>query len=565
MGMYGRILLWMLCLIAGAVASTARAEPSSPDVTVQRLSGDASPEAILSGARVAELQPVKSRADVLRADSSEASWWRITSRRAIGAQAEPQLVLTTPYLSRVELWLSGRSVPQTRSLYGSDYDSRYSTRALVFPLPGDVRAGEAFWVRVTSRGAVPMRVSIEPRDEVHRKDLIFVGGRMALLGSTAILLVLALAMWLRVRDANYAMFAVAMVSIMLYLAAVGGEMRFIPGLAQVFGSSSLPQRLVGGVGVIASNVFLWTYMDLRRQMPWAYRLLQALSVVMGVATFGSVLGAGAALTMVANLTILVVASSIVVCSVMLALRGSRPGLVVMVSWIPLAIFSSLRVLQIVGWWSGPEWADHLQSFGFAMAGLLLMLGTTEQMLHLRREHDRVSHIARVDTVTGTLSRGALDRALAETLAQAQHSGTIFSVVFIDVDHFKQVNDVHGHAVGDACLRFIAMRARNHLRASDVLGRYGGDELLAILPGADGTRAREVAAKVHRAVAVRPLMIDGLQLPCTLSLGAAQWRPGERVEELLARADAALYRSKAAGRNCVHLAPGDTPTAEELYV
>jgi diguanylate cyclase (GGDEF)-like protein len=565
MGMFARICLCLLCLLAGAAATPVRAASSKPDVTVQRLPGSATPAAVLSGERDAALQLANARSDLLRPDSSQASWWRITSRRAMVGASEPQLVLTTPYLSRVELWLPGRGAPQTRSLYGSDYDPRYSTRALVFPLPGEVRVGDAFWVRVTTRGAVPMRVSIEPRDRVHRNDLIFVGGRMALLGSTAILLVLAMAMWLRVRDSHYAMFTVAMVSIMLYLAAMGGEMRFIPGLAGIFGSSSLPQRLVGGVGVIASNVFLWTYLDLRRQIPWAYRLLQVLSVVMAVSTFGSALGAGALLTMVANLTILLVASSIVVCSIMLALRGSRPGLVVMVSWIPLAIFSSLRVLQVLGWWSGPEWADHLQSFGFAMGGLLLMLGTTEQMLHLRREHDRVSHIARVDTVTGTLSRGALDRALAEALAHAQHSGTIFSVVFIDVDHFKQVNDVYGHAVGDACLRFIAMRARSHLRASDALGRYGGDELLAILPGADGTRAREVASKIHRAIAVRPLMIDELHLPCTLSLGAAQWRPGERVEDLLARADAALYRSKAAGRNCVHLAPGDTAATEKLYV
>ncbi|MET0288282.1 MAG: diguanylate cyclase [Pseudoxanthomonas sp.] len=565
MGMFGRICGLMLCLLLGAVAAPVRAASQDLDVTVQRLPGAALPQEVLSGARDALLLPAEAQPDVLRPGAPGTSWWRITSRRDMAAEAEPQLVLTAPYLSRVEVWRPGSTIPDSRSLYGSDYDSRYSTRALVFPLAGRVHVGDSVWLRVTTAGAVPMRLSIETRDDVHRSDLAYIGGRMAILGSTAILLVLAMVMWLRVRDPHYALFTVAMISIVLYLTAMGGELRFIPGLAEIFGASSAPQRIVGGVGVIASNMFLWIYMDLPRQMPKTYRLLQALTVAIGISTFGSALVAGKGLTLVANITILLVALTIVASSITLTLRGSRQGVVVMVSWIPLAIFSALRVLQIVGWWSGPEWADHLQSFGFAIGGLLLMLGTTEQMLHLRQEHERVSHIARVDTVTGTLSRGALDRALAESLAHAQHTGTIFSLVFIDVDHFKQVNDVHGHAVGDACLRFIAMRARNHMRSTDVLGRYGGDELLAILPGADGTRAREVAANVHHAVAVRPLMIDELHLPCTLSLGAAQWRPGERIEDTLQRADAALYRSKAAGRNCVHLAPGDNPNAEELLV
>jgi diguanylate cyclase (GGDEF)-like protein len=118
---------------------------------------------------------------------------------------------------------------------------------------------------------------------------------------------------------------------------------------------------------------------------------------------------------------------------------------------------------------------------------------------------------------------------------------------IDVDRFKQVNDAFGHAAGDAVLMTVAELCRSVRRAGDVMGRFGGDELIAILPGTDEQAALGLAHRLIRAVSARPTVIDGHQVPVTLSIGAADSGGDEPLIAVLARADAALYRAKAFGR------------------
>jgi diguanylate cyclase (GGDEF)-like protein len=122
------------------------------------------------------------------------------------------------------------------------------------------------------------------------------------------------------------------------------------------------------------------------------------------------------------------------------------------------------------------------------------------------------------------------------------------VVFVlfDLDHFKAVNDTHGHHVGDAVLRAVADILREASRASDLAGRWGGEELLAILPRADLRGARLFADRVRASVAE----LDDLPCQVTVSAGMAEWTRGQDVKAVLARADAKLYEAKRAGRNRV---------------
>jgi diguanylate cyclase (GGDEF)-like protein len=120
---------------------------------------------------------------------------------------------------------------------------------------------------------------------------------------------------------------------------------------------------------------------------------------------------------------------------------------------------------------------------------------------------------------------------------------------VDVDHFKELNDRHGHLAGDAALCALAERFRERLRAEDVVGRFGGEEFVIALPDADAEGAARVAEAVRAAVADRPVAIADMELTLTVSVGFAAWQDDE-LEPLLARADRALYAAKAAGRNCV---------------
>jgi diguanylate cyclase (GGDEF)-like protein len=129
----------------------------------------------------------------------------------------------------------------------------------------------------------------------------------------------------------------------------------------------------------------------------------------------------------------------------------------------------------------------------------------------------------------------------------------------DLDHFKQINDGFGHPAGDAVLREVARRMTSVLRASDAMGRYGGEEFLAVLSGTDGAGALRVAERLRQTISGEPIRVGTVELDVTCSFGVAVSRSGHTtVEALVAAADAALYRAKRAGRNRVELADDDAP-------
>ncbi len=163
--------------------------------------------------------------------------------------------------------------------------------------------------------------------------------------------------------------------------------------------------------------------------------------------------------------------------------------------------------------------------------------------------------ARTDALTGILNRGAIVRRLGEELARAVREHTTLSVGMIDIDHFKRVNDTYGHAAGDVVLQEVVRRALSVARPYDVIGRFGGEEFLVIVPNTGSAEAEDVLERMRVAVAGSPLRIDGQELTVTVSVGGATSR-GEAVDQLIVRADDELYRAKEAGRNRVCMADRD---------
>lgn len=159
-----------------------------------------------------------------------------------------------------------------------------------------------------------------------------------------------------------------------------------------------------------------------------------------------------------------------------------------------------------------------------------------------------------DALTGCFTRGhALDVIDAE-LRRARRSQTPVSMIMFDLDHFKDVNDRHGHLCGDAVLSAVGKRMKEVLRGSDLKCRYGGEEFLVLLPETPLHGARRVAETLRKEIAERPVPWSGEALTITASFGLAQTLPGEvNVQAVIARADQALYRAKDDGRNCVRIA------------
>ncbi len=170
---------------------------------------------------------------------------------------------------------------------------------------------------------------------------------------------------------------------------------------------------------------------------------------------------------------------------------------------------------------------------------------------LQAQSRLLQQLAREDGLTGVANRRALDLQLPHELERARRFGHPLAVAMVDIDHFKAVNDLHSHAVGDAALCAVARLLREGCRASDLVGRYGGEEFLLLLVQTAATPALGLCDKLRQRVAGHDWA--GLQpglAAVTVSIGMAALQPGDDVLSLLARADRALYRAKQAGRNQV---------------
>ena len=175
------------------------------------------------------------------------------------------------------------------------------------------------------------------------------------------------------------------------------------------------------------------------------------------------------------------------------------------------------------------------------------------VLSRNQRHAELQRAAHADALTGLANRSAL-ALQAPGLARVTAHDPPVAVLMLDIDHFKRVNDQHGHAAGDQALREVALRLQATLRQGDLLARWGGEEFCVCLPGADEAAARAVAEKLRRSVADAPLQLpDGTALLLTASLGVAALGVAEELPAALGRADAALYRAKQAGRDRVALA------------
>ena len=173
-------------------------------------------------------------------------------------------------------------------------------------------------------------------------------------------------------------------------------------------------------------------------------------------------------------------------------------------------------------------------------------------------HQQLQAAARTDAKTGLLNATAWQREADTEIARARRAGEPLALLLCDVDHFKRVNDTHGHLAGDDVLRGLAAELRQQVRGSDVVGRFGGEEFVVLLPRADTDEACKIAERLRHRASVMGVYTDTNAVNVTISIGIAVLGVhGRDLFELLAAADLALYRAKDAGRDqvCVHSPDG----------
>ncbi|HEU5283751.1 MAG TPA: GGDEF domain-containing protein [Burkholderiales bacterium] len=177
----------------------------------------------------------------------------------------------------------------------------------------------------------------------------------------------------------------------------------------------------------------------------------------------------------------------------------------------------------------------------------------QRSLHLQREYEQA---AKTDLLTGMYNRRWMEETFPRQIARSRRSSQPLALLMADIDHFKRLNDRHGHTTGDQVLKAVAQKLSETLRPTDLNVRYGGEEFVALLPGAGADSATAAAERLRRAIeqADYSAIDPAARLKVTVSIGVAVLRNGDALEHLIERADAALYRAKAAGRNRVVCQP-----------
>ena len=178
----------------------------------------------------------------------------------------------------------------------------------------------------------------------------------------------------------------------------------------------------------------------------------------------------------------------------------------------------------------------------------------QRIERLKSELELVNKLVREDQLTGALNRRGLDDALERETARAERVDTPLCIALLDIDNFKKINDTHGHQMGDVVLVHLVAIIKETIRTNDLIGRYGGEEFVLLLPDSQLDEAVAVMSRVQRLLAGKPIAWGNQQLLVTFSAGVAARAAGENQLALIDRADHALYEAKHGGKNRIVVAP-----------
>jgi len=196
----------------------------------------------------------------------------------------------------------------------------------------------------------------------------------------------------------------------------------------------------------------------------------------------------------------------------------------------------------------------------AVSAAVTLLVLTLTLLAVNRFRRQLETAAQVDAMTGMLNRQAFELIFEQARSEVRRHHQPMSLILIDIDLFKRINDGHGHLAGDQVIRAVAALIQGSVRGNDVIGRWGGEEFLLLLKDCPQRQALAIAEKLRLAIAAQPLQVGGAEVTISASMGTAEYQADETLAAFFARADAALYRAKQGGRNRVEGSGDDAGAA-----
>jgi diguanylate cyclase (GGDEF)-like protein len=418
--------------------------------------------------------------------------------------------------------------------------------------------------------SAPVRFQLQPWSTYVRQDaqwLVFASASFAVM-LAMVLMALCFA-WM-LRDVTYAWYAGYILCYTLIQGIQTGFLFHPLEWEWMAGTAMLAGTVAVALSVAFASMFMMRFCELQRYA----RLLRVPIIALAVGMIQLVLmrcSHVALLVEVAqvllNPLLMIGAALLLIAAIVAAARGSRQAWFFLAGWTPLLLLTAMTSAQVNGALPQLAWLNDASLAGGAFEAVVLSLGLADRALRLRLDRDVVRGLADHDALTEVLNRRAWgERAGA---AMAGDPARSMALLFLDLDHFKLLNDRQGHNTGDRALVAVAKALTTELRPTDLLGRYGGEEFVALLDATMAEQAVHVATRLCRRVHRLEIPVNGDSLLLSISIGIAMREQGDSLESLVERADQAMYDAKLNGRNQVCMygdaKPANTSTAPHLHV
>jgi len=346
----------------------------------------------------------------------------------------------------------------------------------------------------------------------------------------------------------------------VYVAYLSGEGFEWPVLSLALPVIGYSWNIAAAFSGAVACLFVREIAELQRFSPRVYTVFGWFAVafvVLAFANFLDIVGLGGIVVAIGNLVFVVSAVTTLVVAFLAWRRDNRAAGWFLVAWGLLETLTIATALHLLVSREGGESALLLYyglPASMVAAAVLIALGVADRLRDQREALTDAERRAQSDALTGVLNRRSLLERLDSACLRARARGLPIALLFIDLDHFKQINDSYGHPAGDACLKAIIPPIQSELRQSDLIGRYGGEEFVVILSSADAAAAQPIAERIRQRVAEISVPGFGAPIHVTCSIGIATSDTlGVWGEHLIARADEAVYAAKRSGRNCVQIA------------
>ncbi len=442
----------------------------------------------------------------------------------------------------------------------------FSAAGFTVPIPPHETPRQVM-LEITHLGSVATKATRIDKAELLARERRVVAIQALSFQVPIIMALLMLVFWIRLHDRALAAYIALMLSFVLIASSLDGTLYRLPGLSLLAGLNSMAHMfLMSLFGLAVVGFFREFLSPLDRSASITVHILAALFAFTAISSALNITVFNAVVMHLTVLVILITVPLLFWHGVRSLRAGNRLAIYFLVGWSLPVIVIPLRMMAEYGLIEWGFWIRYAPRLALMVETLIFALGLADRFLRFRIERDRAEQsrlqseraltgyrrLAWTDALTGIASRRALD----EEMARWTDSGQPGSVLFLDIDHFKDFNDSFGHAAGDAALRAVAERLRELLPRETLLARYGGEEIVALLPDRTLPIAKGLAEHVRQDIERSQITPDGRAL--TVSIGVAERLNDERADQAVARADAALYTAKNDGRNRVVSAAAMAP-------